>query len=187
METGFYLCAAPARQLILGARLHSLAGLVRLGGGCSCAGDGVHLLSLICMQEKPLPFLLPPTFAFHLSLQLPFFSAASTKSLGEVAVQPGSVAAQGKGGQSTACSPRISSGMNWGGGWGVETSLCEQSESSWCSSCVPNPASPQEAPGRGSPGTGRALPAVCSRTAVGVAFFSPPQMEETLTVGKHLV
>lgn len=138
-------------------------------------------------KKSPCPSFSHQHLPFICLCNCPFFSAASTKSLGEVAVQPGSVAAQGKGGQSTACSPRISSGMNWGGGWGVETSLCEQSESSWCSSCVPNPASPQEAPGRGSPGMGRALPAVCSRLAVGVAFFSPPQMEETLTVGKHLV
>lgn len=41
------------------------------------------------LQKRPLPFLLPPAFAFHLSSQLPFFGAAGTKSLGEVVAQPG--------------------------------------------------------------------------------------------------
>lgn len=38
-------------------------------GGCSCAGDGIHLLTLIHMQAEPVPALLqqrlPPSICLH--------------------------------------------------------------------------------------------------------------------------
>lgn len=95
-----------------------------------------------------------------------------------------STAAWGRGGQSTACSPRISSCMNWGGGEPAFVSGAGAAGAAAVSQTLHHPRKRlAEAPrGWGEP----RQPFVPARL-LGLPFSPPPQMEVTLTVCKHLV
>jgi len=165
-ERGLYLRAAPTIQLILGARLHPSAGPVRLGGGCSRAGDGVRLLPFTRMGEKPLPSRLPPAFAFHSSSQ-PLFSSAA-KALEKLQLG-------GEGGRAQPAPSK--SPPAWISGGGVIKPPAPPAFVSRAGAAGAAAAS-QTPPGRASPGTSRALPASRSPPSpLGAAF--PPHGRST--------